>query len=250
MEDIQFKSSKPAAELNAFVESFWMLKSTSTTGKDLVILPDGRVDLIFSCAEGEPFNVMLMNLDREATQTTLPAKTIMFAVSFKLPALEYILETAVAGMQHPVQMPANFWDISYGDLSDFDEFVHRISERLHHLLSSKQLDVRKQRLFDLLYTSQGSITVKALSDRACWSSRQINRYFQEYVGISLKEYSNILRFRASFSQIKEGRLFPEQRFADQAHFIKSIRKHAGVTPKALSRNKNDRFIQLSALTKD
>ncbi len=36
----------------------------------------------------------------------------------------------------------------------------------------------------------------------------MNRYFNQEYGISLKTYCNILRFRASFRHIKEGKLYP------------------------------------------
>jgi|GEM_PF-3923390 len=67
---------------------------------------------------------------------------------------------------------------------------------------------RNQKLSNLIYTTNGSLTVKAYSEEVFWSSRQINRYFNQTFGLSLKAYCNILRFRASFQQIKEGKLLP------------------------------------------
>jgi AraC-like DNA-binding protein len=91
------------------------------------------------------------------------------------------------------------------------------------------------------------MTVKELSGKVYWSSRQINRYFNQRFGVSLKTYCNILRFGASFKHISEGKLFPEQNFTDQNHFIKEIRKYAGVTPKELSKNENGQFVNITAI---
>jgi AraC-like DNA-binding protein len=91
--------------------------------------------------------------------------------------------------------------------------------------------------------------VKELADKVFWSSRQINRYFNEQFGISLKAYCNILRFKNSLHHIKDGQLFPDLDFADQAHFIKEVKRFSGVVPKELFKNRNDRFILLSALPK-
>ena len=93
------------------------------------------------------------------------------------------------------------------------------------------------------------MTVKELSEKVYWSSRQINRYFNQQFGISLKAYCNILRFGSSFKHISEGKLFPEQNFTDQNHFIKEIKRYAGVTPKELSKNKDGRFINIAAIKK-
>ncbi|HEY2349392.1 MAG TPA: AraC family transcriptional regulator, partial [Puia sp.] len=75
------------------------------------------------------------------------------------------------------------------------------------------------------------------------------RYFNQQFGISMKAFCNILRFRASFQHLKDGKLYPEQNFTDQNHFIKEVKKFSGVVPKDLSKNKNDRFILLSAMPK-
>jgi len=188
---------------------------------------------------------MLMNLDREASQHTLHAGTVMFAVSLKLPALEYLLEVTGISDQ-PMLLPTSFWGVNTDDFKSLEGFVNRISSAILATLSNKKIDPRKKKLFQLIYQTKGAMTVAAMSDEACWTARQINRYFNDRVGLSLKEYCSILKFHASFPQIKEGRLFPEGAFADQAHFIKTIKKFSGVTPKALSKNKNDRFIQFSA----
>ena len=248
--DLQLKIIQPESALSGFVESFWMLANNSDQNKDTAIMPDGRVDVLFSYSDTEPFNIMLMNLDRQSSQVVLSAKTIIFAVSFKLIAVEYILETSIAGQFNiPVQLPDNFWDISINDLNNFENFVTKVSEKIRNILKGKKVDDKKRILFEYIYSSNGSMTVKELSEKSCWTSRQINRYFNQYIGISLKEYCTILRFQAALPQIKKGKFFPEQNFADQAHFIKAIKKHSGLTPKELNKNKNDRFIQLLALPK-
>lgn len=108
------------------------------------------------------------------------------------------------------------------------------------------IDNRKKTLFDLIYASDGSMSVKELSTKVFWSSRQINRYFNQQFGIALKAYCTILRFRAALQQIKEGKFFPEGHFADQTHFIKEIKKFSGALPKDLYKNQNDRFILFSS----
>src|SRR5690606_27153327 len=108
-----------------------------------------------------------------------------------------------------------------------------------HSLIKPGIDGRKQKLFNLVYASNGSLTVNELADSVGWSNRQINRYFNQQFGISLKAYCNILRFRASLLQIRDGKLFPEQNFSDQTHFIKEIKKFSGVVPKQLFKNQND-----------
>jgi len=248
-DDLYYKAVKPDKMLAGFVESYWMLNNKSGSNKEVIILPDGRIDLFFSQSSTEPFHVTLLGIGTQPAIATIEAGTLTFAISFKLPATEYILQQTVADLlDNATNLPVDFWSFSMTDLSDFNHFCKKASHKIHELLS-QEIDERKRQLFELIYSSNGSLTVKELSEKVFWSSRQINRYFNQQFGISLKAYCNILRFRASFQHIKEGKLFPHQDFADQSHFIKTIKKLSGVLPKDLNRNRNDRFIQFSTLRK-
>ncbi len=245
--DLDFKLIKPDKLLSDFVESFWLLHNQSDTDKEMVILPDGRIDLTFAQSATEPFQVIRSGLETHSQQVILKSKTVMFAVSFKLLATEYIFHSTVSNLLNYAEyLPSNFWDFNTSDLQDFDLFCKKASQKIHSLLP-QEIDPRKQKLFDLIYTSNGELTVKELSEQVHWSSRQINRYFNQQFGVSLKEYCNILRFRSSFQHIKQGKLFPQQNFTDQSHFIKQVKKLSGVSPKELKQNQNDRFIQFSII---
>ncbi|GAB3839480.1 helix-turn-helix domain-containing protein [Hymenobacter jeollabukensis] len=247
--DLLYHSAPPEAALAGVVESFWQLKTgAEAAAKPIWLLPDGRIDVLFSYSATEPYHVMLMGLGSTAEPATLAAGTVLGGVSLHLPAAEYLLGGSVADILNGARpLPADFWGVTPADLADFGQFCARLSAALRARLRPID-DARKRRLFELLYASDGALPVHELADRAGWSSRQINRYFQQYFGLSLKAYCAILRFRAAFPQLKAGRLFPEQHFADQAHFIREVRRLAGVRPKDLVRNENDRFIQFSAWT--
>lgn len=245
--DLDFRLISPGKALADFVESFWVLRNLSDNDKEIIVLPDGRMDLTFFQSAAEPFRIVRSGLETYPQQAILKARTIMFAVSFKLLAIEYIFRDTISGLLNFAEyLPTDFWNFSANDLQDFDVFCQKASRKIESLLP-QEIDPRKQKLFDLIYTSKGDMPVKEIAEKVYWSSRQINRYFNDQFGVSLKMYCNILRFRASFQHIKEGKLFPQQNFADQSHFIKEVKKLAGVSPKELKRNQNDRFIQFSAL---
>lgn len=239
------KYVKPNPSISFFVESCWMLHNDSGEDKNVVIVPDGRIDLFFSRSATEPFHVSLMGVSTRPQQATIAAGTLIFAVSFNLPATEYIFHHTITADKAEL-LPAGFWGFTAEDLTDFSRFCNKAAQKIIALLPAA-IDSRKQQLFSLLYASNGAVTVKELAAKVFWSSRQMNRYFNQQYGISLKAYCDILRFRASFQHISEGKLFPEQNFADQSHFIKAVKKLSGVSPSALHRNQNDRFVQFSTL---
>jgi AraC-like DNA-binding protein len=247
MNDIEFKEVKPGGSLADFVDSFWMLRNRSNEAKNVIGLPDGRIDLFFSQSESEPFAVLILGIGTKADQAVIAPNTLMFAISFKLPAAEYVFHFSIADIVNSAKkLPDNFWDFNLDILQDFGVFCKKASQKIHSLLP-KEMDERKRRLSALIYASKGEMSVKELSGQVLWSPRQINRYFNQQFGVSLKVYCGVLRFRASLEHIVQGKLFPELNFTDQNHFIKEIKKFSGAAPKELFRNQNDRFILLSAI---
>lgn len=245
--DLAFCLQQPDPSIAPFVESFWELRNLSGSDKEIVVLPDGRADLTFFRSATDPFCIIRSGIETFPQQVLLKSHTVMFAISFKLPAIEYIFRDSIAGILDYAQaLPADFWGFNETVLNSFTLFCQKATRHIQSLLPPDP-DLRKQELFHLLYSTKGDISVKALSEKVYWSSRQINRYFNDRFGLSLKSYCSILRFRASFEHIKEGKLFPQQNFADQPHFIREVKKRSGVSPKELKQNQNGRFIQFSVL---
>jgi AraC-like DNA-binding protein len=242
-----YKFTKPGKLLAGFVENIGMFHNPSDEAREVVIMPDGRIDLFFWQTASEPFRIILTGLETVPEQRMIPPQTLAFVISFKPLAVDYILHTSIAGLLNSAKdLVHDFWNFNVGDLKDFDAFCEKASQKIRELLPEK-IDERKRNLFELIYSSNGEMSVKELSENVYWSSRQINRYFNKQFGLSLKAYCNILRFRASLKNIAQGKLFPELNFADQTHFIKEIKKFSGVAPKELSKNQNDRFVLLSVL---
>jgi len=247
--DLEYKSIKPNKKLSDFVDSFWCMENKSDQTLETIGLPDGRIDLSLIKTAETPFQIRLLGLGTQQYEKgKIPTKSLTFVISFKLPAVEYVFHESIAAILNSGKLLENhFWDFNEKDLDDFELFYEKAAVKIESLLL-KEIDQRKQKLFRLIYENNGDLTVKELSEQSNWSSRQINRYFTQYFGLSLKAYCSILRFRASLEHIAKGKLFPEENFSDQTHFIKEIKKISGSLPKELFQNKNDRFILLSALS--
>ena len=245
--DFYYKAIKPDESLLDFVENIGMFHNKSDEDMEVVLMPDGRIDLFFMKSESEPFQITLIGLENVPEQQVIPANTLAFKISFKPLGAEYLLQTSIADILNSAKvLPQNFWEVNDNDLKNFDVFHKKIARKLSEVLP-KEIDERKRKLFKLVYESNGEIKVQELSEQISWSSREINRYFNKQFGLSLNAFCKILRFKASLEHIAKGRLFPELNFADQNHFIKEIKKFSGVVPSELLKNTNDRFILLSVL---
>ena len=240
------KLAKPDKSLADYIYCFSALQNLSDINQG-VIIPNGRIDLAFSKTMDNQFSISLLGLETKPKLLPKQALSKFFAVSFNPLAVEYILNHSIADLLNNGRiLPDNFWDFSVNDLEDFDTFCKKLSQRIKSLLP-KEIDDRKRKLFALIFATNGEISVKELSEKVFWSSRQMNQYFNQQFGLSLKTYCNIIRFQASLSQIKEGELFPQLNFYDQSHFIKEIKKHSGASPKELYKNQNSRFLQFSVI---
>lgn len=246
--DFEYLMIQPESELSDFVEVFWMLHNPSEREHKIVLIPDGRIDLIFCRSNEGTFRTVLKGIDTKPSEVVFFPETTYFAVSFKLLAVEYFLNLSIAELLNGGRLLFRDFGVLSANMDDFEGFCKKLSTFIKAGLN-RDIDSRKRKLFQLIYTSKGAMPVSELADRVCWSSRQINRYFNQRFGISLKSYCSILRFLASLQHIKDGQLFPEQNFTDQSHFIKEVKRLSGVSPGALSKNENDRFILLSTWPK-
>jgi AraC-like DNA-binding protein len=246
---LNIKSALPDNSISPFVHSFWMMENK--TGRDIpsTILPNGMIDLSLMKIGAGNWKLILRGIDTVPRQVIIKAGTKIFTIGFKLLAVEYLLGNSIRDVLDADKiLTGDLWEFKESDLSSFTKFCNK-STRNINAVPTKDVDSRKRKVFDLIYSSYGSITVREISEKSYWSSRQINRYFNDQFGLSPKTYCKLLRLGASFKHISEGKLSPEQNFTDQNHFIKEIKKYAGVTPKELSKNKDGRFIDITAIKK-
>lgn len=238
--------AKPDNPLADFVYCFSSIQNLADIHEG-VIIPNGKVDLAFYKTTDNQFRIVLTGLETKPKLISQQLISTYFAISFNPLAVEYILHDSIAGILNAEKiLPDNFWDFNVEDLNNFESFCKKATQKIQSVLPEK-IDGRKQELFELIFTTNGEISVKELSKKVFWSARQINQYFTQQFGLSLKAYCNILRFQGSLSHIKEGKLFPQLNFYDQSHFIKEIKKLSGSSPKELYKNKNSRFLQFAVI---
>jgi AraC-like DNA-binding protein len=243
---MKYRELKPGGYIDNFVQCFWEYENADIETLH-TILPDGYFDLIAEFENNVLTTVKLTGVWTKPKDVTITKNTKIFAIRFKLLATEYLFQKEIKSILDTVQiLPFNFWSIDTFQCSEFEKFVADITSRIEQSIKHlKEIDNRKLKLFELIY-QDGTKSVSELSEKVFWSSRQINRYFNQQFGFSLKEFIKIVRCNAAYKDISNGKLSPQTDYFDQAHFIKEVKKYTGATPKELHKNKNDRFLQLSA----
>jgi transcriptional regulator GlxA family with amidase domain len=97
-----------------------------------------------------------------------------------------------------------------------------------------------QSVINDIHSSNGQLSIYELSKRNCTTVRQLERNFKTHIGISPKEYSNIIRFQNALSIIKnssENRslldIAFECGFYDHSHLTNEIKRNTGLSPSQL-----------------
>lgn len=238
-------------DLKEYIRCFWWLDNDSSKNLDYTILPDGFFDLIVRFENYNHQSTVLTGLFTKELEVVILPNQQLFGIQFKLPAVEDIFRESIAPLLNSEKkLPDTFWNLNSTDFSKNVETIDKLSSIIGgEVNKDNNPDNRKRLLFSLLSETRGSLSVSNFANQAFWSSRQVNRYFNKMFGLSLKSYCNILRCSASFKDIKNGDLLANPNYYDRSHFNKEIKKYTSHTPKNLSNNENDRFLQISIIPK-
>lgn len=243
---LKYKEHKPIGFIGHFVHCFWLYENA---GGQLyyTILPHGYFEVIAEFTDGILNRIYQTGIWTQPTKVIIPKNTLILAIRFKLTAAEYLFQHPISTIKDRVtSLPVEFWNFNQYRKTGFNRFIKGISDDLQKQLTNfplQAIDERKLKLFKLIYQNKFQ-SVEQLSEHIGWSSRQINRYFNQTYGLPLKEFLKIIRCSSAYKYISQGDLSAPVNYFDQSHFIKDIKHYTGKTPRELYQDKDERFLQL------
>lgn len=95
-----------------------------------------------------------------------------------------------------------------------------------------------------LIQQKPEINLTALHQMTGYSQRHLARKFDQYLGLSPKEYLKVNRFIASLEHLKNypqlslTHIAYQSGYFDQAHFIRDYKTYAGYTPREITRSQH------------
>ena len=245
-----YKEILPNDELKEFVHSFWMHKNNTDSIEKITIVPDSYFKIVMLIKKQKIIAYFMTGLWLDEKEFSFAPNTTSIGIRLKILAPEFLLNKEVASILQKIhQLDLQFLNVEKFDLSSFEIIVEQWQRELLLIKPEKTIQGNKLRLSQLLDKMNGDISTTEISNQIFWTNRQINRYLNKYLGISLKKYLNIQKCYHSYVQIRNGDFYPNKGFFDQPHFIREIKKHTGETPKSLHQQQNDRFIQLKRISK-
>ncbi|HBG0707138.1 AraC family transcriptional regulator [Clostridioides difficile] len=102
----------------------------------------------------------------------------------------------------------------------------------------------------LIIQNSGNISSQEISKKVFYSSRHLNRLFNQYLGLSMKSFSRLVRINKSIKLLNNNKISlmsicNELGFYDIPHFIKDFKIVCGITPQKYRANMSDFYSEIA-----
>ena len=102
----------------------------------------------------------------------------------------------------------------------------------------------------LIIQNSGNISSQEISKKVFYSSRHLNRLFNQYLGLSMKSFSRFVRINKSIKLLNNNKtslmsICNELGFYDIPHFIKDFKIVCGITPQKYRANMSDFYSEIA-----
>lgn len=242
-----YHSFTPATPLRPYIEKYWVLSSIQTQQEIVTLMPDRGVTLVLNLGE----NVQSRHFKEVIGNESL------FLVGTMLRWDEQVLqgESRLLGVQFRPGAFVHFYRYESMDkvANQVQEFSRSMfpdmKKTIHEFLSCldrfylDRLSSPKHSLMSVLTDIEqhsGQIKIAALAKRHFTTERQLERHFNEQIGVSPKEFINLTRFQHAFGKIQQNKghksisdIAWDCGYYDHAHLTNDFKRYTGTTPTGL-----------------
>lgn len=244
---MKYKKIKPYKELDPFIHFYWELKGNELEKQWERVFPDGCAGIVMNLGDtcltdngsvsmnfGKTYVVGAMNsfkdsfLDNDTHLLGVCLKPATFANFYNYASQNELINDTVEFEK------SNSFNVDKILGNPFNYFDHFFSERI------KNKNNQLQSVINDIHSTNGQISIHELSLRNFTTVRQLERSFKKYIGLSPKEYSNIIRFQNALSIIKDSNnnrslleIAFECGYYDHSHLSNEIKRNTGLSPSLL-----------------
>jgi len=244
---MNYHQFSPNCTLTNYIDAYWTARGDE---KDLTtekILPDGCIDIIFNLGENRKTDdngftmkneeVYLVGTMARCKKTIMTSETNLLGIRFKPAAFSafYRFNSLHEVTDQIVQLDKSF-------LPDIQKIRTDPTLYLNQFFIDKLLRPKHNlfKVIDDILKHKGQINLQLLALNHFSSIRQLERDFKKYVGISPKEFINLVRFQFALSVIKNNSLNRslldiafECGYYDHSHLTNEVKRYKGISPSQL-----------------
>jgi AraC-like DNA-binding protein len=244
---MKYREIKPCVELEPFIHAFWELKGDENDQQWERNFPDGCPGLVINAGETCKTDNGSVSMDYGKTYVVgamtsfkdsfIDADTHLLGVCLKPAAFSNFYsyapqnELTNSTIEFDKSLSFNIEKIIKQPTNYFNQFfIDRVRN------TNRQL----QPVIEEIHNSNGQLGIYEIAKRNYTTVRQLERKFKTHIGISPKEYSNIVRFQNALSIIKNSArerslldIAFECGFYDHSHLTNEVKRNTGLAPSQL-----------------
>ena len=244
---MNYKKIKPCKELEPFIHFYWELKGHELESQWERVFPDGCAGIVMNLGNtcltdngavsmefGKTYVVGAMNsfkdsfIDNDTHLLGVCLKPATFANFYSYATQNELTNETIEFEK------CNSFNVGKTLVNPFNYFDYFFLERI------KSRNNQVQSVVNDIHSTNGQISIVELSKRNFTTVRQLERNFKKYIGLSPKEYSNIIRFQNALSIIKNSNqnrslldIAFECGYYDHSHLTNEIKRNTGLSPSLL-----------------
>ncbi|MBW8360982.1 MAG: helix-turn-helix transcriptional regulator [Kaistella sp.] len=244
---MEYEEIKPCRELAPFIHTYWKLKGNKPDQQWERNFPDGCAGFVINLGDScltdngsvtmEFGKTYLVGAMTSYKDSFIDSETHLLGVCLKPGTFDnfynFASQNELTNNTIAFDKPNSFNVDKIRD-NAFNYLNHYFTDRIR----SKHIVL--QSVIDEIHLTNGQISIDELSKRHSTSVRQLERNFKKLIGISPKEYSNIIRFQNALCTIKNSHadrslldIAFECGYYDHSHLANEIKRNTGLPPSLL-----------------
>jgi AraC-like DNA-binding protein len=246
-----FRVIAPGIALRPYVESYWLMQSKAALldYREEFMHPQGGYGIVFNLGDKPSLNnqaldepIFLDGANSQSRRMGFMGQVSLLGIRFKVGAAYPFLGIPLVELSNQTALLDSLGEATLMPLYEallnvpLGEQIQSIEAwLLARLARGKEADTLVWHSLGLI--QRGIPSMDALADHVNLSQRQIERLYQQQVGLSPKFYSRLLRIEAARRALKQPQqsltdLGIQMGFYDQSHFIREFKAIIGMTPSA------------------
>lgn len=250
----EYMEIAPCEALRPYVRCFWgsvmpyRSEDCKDSGSESLVTPDTCMDVIFDInhTNGSADSCFCGIDDRSFTANgggTVRGTVSTFGIRFYAWTAVLFSEDSMRDVRNArVDAGAHFWGLKkyleprlYESTDIFSRIALAEKYLLEHMNSVRENALLSQAMGCIL-TRRGVLKMKELSDETCANERRLERIFGEYIGISPKKNSELIRYQYLWNELLYAPnpdiqdLVYRFGYTDQAHLLRDFKRFHTMTP--------------------
>ena len=237
----------PSRALLPFIRCFWGTADTADAEESRLVIPDTCMDIIFNLDyTNNTADSCFCTIDENphfSHNSADAARRSIFGIRFYAWSAALFADNSFAGTKNKAFDVDEFFTGLKRDILPVLLSVVSLPERAEmtekYLL--KRLDLNRMNnnmmnaVWDIVFAG-GNVRAAELAAKNAVSVRQLERWFNDNMGISPKSFSTLVRYQMIWQEIcfRGGNILDmteKYGYCDQAHLLNDFKKHHSMTPK-------------------